>query len=66
MSGPQQVVRVGLVLENDTRDILVTNYEDVGRVRRVHEDVTRMLRRRYEETASVKFTLYDLHDQVAL
>ena len=61
-------MRVGLVwnLENDTtngqtgstipntRDILVTCYENVARDGRVREDITRM---QYEETAPVEFRL---------
>ena len=44
------------------RDILarisLTCHEKIGRVRRVGEDVTKMLRECYEETAAVEFQHY--------
>ena len=43
--------------ENDTRDILAISCQDDARVGRIHEDVTRMLRGCYKETAHVKFRL---------
>ena len=42
------------------RSILVPSYDDVARVGRVDENVTRMLLKCYEETAPVKFRLSQL------